>query len=259
MRRRASQHAALRAVAISVATAATMAASDRALADPSVPCRPVRHEDVAYTVCEIDPARHVIRLNWQTADGQPYSFLSNVPSRDSRSKRPLLLATNAGMFHADLKPVGLYVENGRQLSPISTRSGPGNFHLKPNGVFYIGKAGAGVLETAAYIKAKPDVEFATQSGPMLVINGQLHPRFARAEISKKPRNGVGVRASGVVVLAITDTPASFASFARLYRDVLKCPNALFLDGGSVPTLYAPALQRAGNLRPIGPMLSVYGR
>jgi uncharacterized protein YigE (DUF2233 family) len=210
-------------------------------------------------VCEIDLARFDIRLAWKRPDGEPIAYLSSVPAAAPGAKRPAVLATNAGMFHPDLKPVGLYVEAGRQLTPISTRSGPGNFHLKPNGVFYVGKAGAGVLETAAYLKAKPQADFATQSGPMLVIDGKLHPRFVRAEISKKPRNGVGVRDRNTVVIVISDDPVSFASFGRLFRDTLKCPNALFLDGGSVPTLYAPSLGRPTNLLPMGPMLAVYPR
>jgi len=47
--------------------------------------------------------------------------------------------------------------------------------------------------------------------------------------------------------------------ARLFRDRLKCDNALFLDGGSVPSLYAPELRRNGNLLPLGPMIAVYER
>jgi uncharacterized protein YigE (DUF2233 family) len=226
---------------------------------PPAPCTSVEHEGARFTVCEFDTRTHDIRLAWAKPDGQPYAYLSGVPAVEPGSKKPLIAATNAGMFHADLKPVGLYVENGRQVSPISTKNGPGNFHLKPNGVFYMSKAGAGVMETGAYIKARLKPDFATQSGPMLVVNGQLHPKFVRAEASRKPRNGVGVRDANTVVVAITETDASFASFARLYRDVLKCPNALFLDGGSVPTLYAPSLGRGSNLLPMGPILSIYAR
>jgi uncharacterized protein YigE (DUF2233 family) len=92
-----------------------------------------------------------------------------------------------------------------------------------------------------------------------VIDGKLHPKFIRAEASQKMRNGVGVDSRGHVHFAISEDGVSFASFGRLYRDLLKCPNALFLDGGSVPTLYAPTIGRGSNFLPLGPMLAVYGR
>jgi uncharacterized protein YigE (DUF2233 family) len=222
-------------------------------------CRTVTHEGARYTVCDVDPARHTIRLAWKRPDGQPYGLLSALPRTDARSGKPLALALNAGMFDPNFKPVGLYVENGRRLVAANTRAGKGNFHLRPNGVFYLAGGRAGVMETRAYVKARPRAEFATQSGPMLVIGGKLHPLFIRAGTSRKMRDGVGVDLAGKVVIAISETPVSFAQFGRLYRDALGCPDALFLDGGSVPTLYAPYLGRGGNLLPMGPMLAVYAR
>ena len=98
---------------------------------------------------------------------------------------------------------------------------------------------------------------ATQSGPMLVMNGRLHPRFNRGSTSLKLRSGVGVRADGKVIFAIFQEAVSFDSFARLFRDGQSCPNALFLDGGSVSSLYAPTLNHSGNVLPLGPMLAVF--
>ena len=77
--------------------------------------------------------------------------------------------------------------------------------------------------------------------------------------SRKGRNGVGLRDAHTVVFAISEDEVSFGAFARLFRDTLKCPNALFLDGGSVPTLYIPGGLRGGNFLPLGPMLGVYGK
>jgi uncharacterized protein YigE (DUF2233 family) len=221
-------------------------------------CRAVTHEGARYTVCEADLKRHTVRLFWAKSDGQPYMHLAKLPAVDPTSRRKLAFALNGGMFHDDLSPVGLYVAEGREARKASTRSGPGNFHLKPNGIFYLAGGQAGVLETGAYLKQKPASELATQSGPMLVIAGKLHPKFRHAEASKKYRDGVGVRGRSSVVFAISEDEVSFAQFARLYRDVLKCPNALFLDGGSAPALYAPGTPHKGNFLPLGPMLAVYG-
>jgi uncharacterized protein YigE (DUF2233 family) len=157
--------------------------------------------------------------------------------------------------------VGLYVEQGRELVRANTKPGYGNFHMKPNGVFYIsGDGAAAVAETRAFLKQRPRAALATQSGPMLVIDGRLHPRFDRASTSLKARNGVGVRADGKVMFAISQGEVSFDAFARLFRDGLNCPNALFLDGGSASSLYAPSLSRHGNaIVSLGPMLAVFER
>jgi uncharacterized protein YigE (DUF2233 family) len=163
------------------------------------------------------------------------------------------------MFDPNYRPVGLYVEEGEELVRANTKSGYGNFHMKPNGVFYVHGDTAGVLETNAYLKLRPTVDLATQSGPMLVLNGRLHPKFDRASSSLKPRNGVGVRNPNTIVFAISQGEVSFDAFARLFRDRLKCADALFLDGGSASSLYVPAGGMGGNLLPLGPMLGVFAR
>lgn len=247
---------------LAIAVALLVTATQPSLAQvsaPGKPCTTMTHDGARYTVCTVQPDKATIRLALHRPDGEPYATLSALPKLDAATKKPLLFALNAGMFHADLQPVGLHIEGGRQIKRASTTNGPGNFHLKPNGIFYLAGGRAGVLETGAYLRLKPKADIATQSGPMLVIDGKLHPKFVRAEASRKMRNGVGVTAGGTVVFAITDDPVSFASFGRLFRDALACPNALFLDGGSVPTLYAPALGRGSNFLPMGPMLAIYGQ
>ena len=231
-------------------------AGQNAVAGPT-PCRAATHESNSYTVCEVDLRHQAIRLFWKRPNGTTYAHLNALPlSLDERS-RQLVFATNAGMFDPAYKPVGLYVENGHELVHANTKSGRGNFHMKPNGMFYVTGERAGVLETGAYLKQQLHPDIATQSGPMLVINGRLHPRFVRANVSLKQRSGVGVRDSRTVVFAISNNEVSFQEFARLFLDGLKCDNALFLDGGSVPTLYAPSLKGGGNLFSLGPMIGVF--
>ena len=130
--------------------------------------------------------------------------------------------------------------------------------MRPNGVFYVTRDVAGVLETRSFIKRKPQVDFATQSGPMLVIDGKVHTRFARYGGSRKYRAGVGSRDPNSVVFAVSESEVSFGEFARLFRDKLRCKDALFLDGGSATSFYSPALGRNSNLLPLGPIIGVYG-
>ena len=223
----------------------------------TAPCRPVSYERNAYTVCDIDLKRHAVRLFWKRPDGVPYAYLSALPRALERNSGRLLFATNAGMFDSALKPVGLYVERGRELVGANTRSGYGNFHMKPNGVFFIAGEAAGVLETGAYLRQRPHADLATQSGPMLVISGRIDPRFDRKSSSLKVRSGVGVRDAKTVVFAISRGEVSFAAFAQLFKEHLHCANALFLDGGSAPSIYVPSSAGGGNVLGLGPMLGVF--
>ena len=95
---------------------------------------------------------------------------------------------------------------------------------------------------------------------MLVVDGKLHPRIAKANVSAKARDGVCVRGEGLVLFAISEGDVPFDTFERLFRDGLKCRNALFLDGGTAPALYVPSASRSGNmLLGLGPMIAVYER
>jgi uncharacterized protein YigE (DUF2233 family) len=150
-----------------------------ALADTG-PCHSIKYARAAYAVCEVDLHKHAVRLYWNRSDGTPYAYLSALPHSLEGGAGGLLFATNAGMFDSSLKPVGLYVEQGRELVHANIKSGRGNFHMKPNGIFYISGHGAAVAETQAFLKQRPQAELATQSGPLLVIDGRLHPRSTDA-------------------------------------------------------------------------------
>jgi uncharacterized protein YigE (DUF2233 family) len=229
-------------IAFLLVTLGTSLLADTSSAPADIlPCRSIEYERNSYTICEVNLRKHTVRLYWKRPDGTPYAYLSAVPRTLEGETGRLLFATNAGMFDPALKPVGLYVEQGQERVHVNTRSGYGNFHMKPNGVFYISGDKAAVAETRAFLKHRPQADLATQSGPMLVVNGRLHPRFDQNSASLKARNGVGVRADGKVIFAISEEEVSFAAFARLFRNGLNCPNALFLDGGSASSLYASSL------------------
>jgi uncharacterized protein YigE (DUF2233 family) len=219
-------------------------------------CVPENFDGAKFTVCAFDPRHEEIRLFWKGADGRPYgSFAALADALRGKGQR-LTFAMNAGMFKEDQSPVGLYVEKGQKLHDADTRGGgASNFHLKPNGVFWIGDGAAGVTETSRYLAAPSAALYATQSGPMLIVDGKIHPRILPSGTSEKIRNGVGIDGAGAVVFAIADEPVTFDAFARLFRDALGCQNALFLDG-SVSSLYAPELKRDDEVEPIGPIVGV---
>jgi uncharacterized protein YigE (DUF2233 family) len=218
-------------------------------------CAPKSFEGAKFTVCAFDPHHDDIRLFLSGSDGKPYGSLAALAQALKAKGETLVFAMNAGMFKEDQSPVGLYVENRKKLHEADTRAGATNFHLKPNGVFWIGDGVAGVAETSRFLADRPAARYATQSGPMLVLDGKIHPKIKPNGTSAKIRNGVGACDGGAVMFAIADEPVTFDAFARLFRDGLGCPNALFLDG-SVSSLYAPEVNRDDELGPIGPIVGV---
>ena len=220
-------------------------------------CAPVSHEGDNYVVCQIDLRLHRLDLFLRDRKGDPFGSLSALNRQLQADGQRPLFTMNAGMYHAGLDPVGLYVENGRQFVGASTTNGPGNFHMKPNGVFFVANGKAGILETGQFLRRNIRPEIATQSGPMLVINGKLHPRFPSEGVSRKVRNGVGVKDGDTVYFAISEGAVTFTDFAKLFLDRLGTPNALFLDG-SVSSLSAPGIDRSG-FRPLGPIIGAFER
>ena len=218
-------------------------------------CRDIVFENTPFTVCEADPASETLRLFLNDAEGRPLGTFDNVETKLASEQLQLSFAMNAGMYHPDRRPVGLYVEDGIEIGRIVTRDGPGNFGLLPNGVLCLGDTGARVVEARKFDRDRPACRYATQSGPMLVIDGALHPRFLPKSDSRHVRNGVGVTGDGRLIAAISNRPVNFHRFGRLFRDVLGTPNALYMDG-KVSRLYAPGLGRHDVGFPMGPILGV---
>jgi uncharacterized protein YigE (DUF2233 family) len=215
-------------------------------------CRDAAFEGRDYTVCEVTTADD-LRLFQTAPDGAPYGSFDRVDEALAAEGRRLGFAMNAGMYQPDRSPVGLMIENGQPRGRLVTSDGPGNFGLLPNGVFCIADRFS-VIESRAFAEARPDCRFATQSGPMLVIDGALHPRFLPESPSRYVRNGVGVSADGQrAYFVISRGRVNFTEFARIFRDGLGLPQALYLDG-SISRLYAPGVGRRDLGFPMGPIV-----
>ena len=213
------------------------------------PCRGESFEGTAYTVCRFDPAADDIRVFWRDQAGAPFNTFGALADGLKGRGLTLAFAINGGMYGEDFSPTGLLMGEGKELAPINTKTVTGepqdipNFYKQPKGVFFLTAKGAGVMTTEAWVALPPAARFATQSGPMLVIDGKIHPAFIENSTDRKDRDGVGVCDGGKVSFAITENRVNFFDFARFFRDGLKCPNALFLDGGSAPGIFAPELGR----------------
>lgn len=216
-------------------------------------CETLSYKSNDYTICEV-PFGQDLRLFHAAVGGKLFGSFGAINKALAEENQHLGFAMNAGMYHADRSPVGLFTEYSEQKNPLADGGTYGNFGLKPNGVFCIGHDAFSVVETNAFRGTKPDCKFATQSGPMLVIDGELHPRFLIDATSHHIRNGVGVSPDGTrAIFVISDTRVTFHAFGSLFRDHFKTPNALYFDG-KVSRLYAPDLNRHDTGFPLGVMV-----
>lgn len=196
-------------------------------------------------------------MYWKNGKGDMLRSLTALKALTEQGGTKLVFATNAGIYMQDNSPLGLYVENGKQLRPLNLKKVPngGNFYMQPNGVFLLTASEAQVVVSSAYAPYKGKAVFATQSGPMLVINGAINNTFTSGSANVNIRSGVGVMPDGKVVFAISDDFVNFYDFAIFFRDQLKCNNALYLDG-AICRMYLPGLDRMELGGDFGAMIGI---
>lgn len=226
---------------------------EEAAASPASVCQAVEFEGVALTHCVADPALHRIKTALAPVSGERFGTIQGWA--DGEEIGNVAFAMNGGAFGDDLRPLGYFVRDSERLSELNRGDGDGNFFMKPNGVFFGTGENWRILEAEAFVRTvgtRP--EFGTQSGPMLVIDGELHPEIAENGSSRAIRNGVGIGEDGKAHFVISDAPLSFGQLARFYRDELDVPNALFLNANT-SSLWDPASGRMDDRR-VGPILVV---
>ena len=178
-----------------------------------------------------------LQFFWKDDTGKNFGSIQNLKLWLQQRNNKLLFAMNAGMYKPNHAPQGLYIENKKILSLLDTANGHGNFYLKPNGIFYITIDNTPAICTSDNFKDSGKVLYATQSGPMLVIEGNIHPAFKQGSANLNIRNGVGILPGNKVVFAMSKEKISFHDFA-LYFKRMGCNNALYLDG-LVSRMYLP--------------------
>ncbi len=207
------------------------------------------------TVCRVNVRKEPLQLFLRDDKGQPFKRFERLSSSlDSKGKK-LVFAMNAGMYHGDFTPVGLFVSDSQQLAPLNLANAEGNFFLKPNGVFLVSDKGARIIESSEYPNLRERVLLATQSGPLLLRAGKIHPAFNQDSKSRLYRNGVGVPSPDTALFAISEAPVNFHEFATFFRDVLHCSDALFLDG-TISSLHSTKLKRSDFRMDLGPIIGV---
>jgi uncharacterized protein YigE (DUF2233 family) len=188
---------------------------------------------LSYTV---DTKKQNLQFYWKNDNGEIIGSIKNLRTYVERKNLTLNFAMNGGMYMEDLKPLGLYIQDGKKLKNINKADGSGNFYLKPNGVFYITKDNSPYISKTSDFESN-NIKYATQSGPMLVIDGQIHSAFKKGSTNVNIRNGVGILPGNKAVFAISKTEINFYDFAKYFQQ-LGCKNALYLDG-FVSRMYLP--------------------
>lgn len=203
----------------------------------------IEHGGATFWIHRVDPKAVKIELFLPEKAGEPNTF-PKLEAKLAAEGRRLVFAMNSGIYEGNFRPTGLHVSEGKEITPLNlkdfvkrTPEEPvHNFFLKPNGVFYLRADGsAAIVESARYATLGEKPVLATQSGPLLVEGGRIHPVLQPASTSKRYRNGVGVTKDGQVIFVCSVLErdkgmSNLYRFAELLRDRLACPDALYLDG-----------------------------
>jgi len=181
-------------------------------------------------VHEVDLQASELHFYIKDKTGKRLGNLGALKSMLEEEGQELSFGVNAGMFNPQHEPVGLYIENGQLLSDLDTQqTGYGNFYLQPNGVFWIDKhQQAGIVTTESFVYNQ-DLLYATQSGPMLIIDSTIHPIFNPTSSNLNIRNGVGLLPNGKLLFVMSKKKVTFYEMASFFLDA-GCKNALYLDG-----------------------------
>ena len=201
------------------------------------------YKNVRYGIYQADPAQ--VSLHWKDSDGNAYASLATLKRRLEQNGAHVAFLMNAGIYSQDDTPAGLWIERGQTLVPLNRKNGKGNFHIQPNGVFYIERGKARIQTSAAYHIGGHHPDWALQSGPMLLLDGKINPRFVKDLSSPHKRNAVCTTADGRLYFILTedyDPGSEWPSFHR-YAEALQhlgCQQALYLDG-TLSDWYLPGI------------------
>jgi uncharacterized protein YigE (DUF2233 family) len=203
--------------------------------------------DSVFISYQVNLKKQELKLYWKDDKGQALNSLQNLANWLGGKGQKLVFAMNAGMYKTDYVPLGLFIQEQKTVTPLNTKTGDGNFYLKPNGVFYTTTDNKVVICKTENFINNSKIKYATQSGPMLVIDGRIHPEFKQGSANLNTRNGVGILPNNEVVFAMSKTAVNLYDFANYFK-ALGCRNALYLDG-FVSRTYLPEknwVQTDGN-------------
>lgn len=212
----------------------------------------IKVDNISYDVIKADHLQQLRLFLKDPKNARYYQKFAHIQKMLPTCEQ-LSFAMNAGMYHPDFQPVGLYVEEGKEIVELNEAQGFGNFFMQPNGVLAWNDKYAVIKTTTDYKSMRFKPRFATQSGPMLVYKGQVNRQFLADSNSLKIRNGVGVR-NNQLYFVISQQRVNFYQFAQFFKQNLKIDNALYLDG-SISSLYSSQTKRQDKTFNLGPIVA----
>lgn len=196
---------------------------------------------------KINPVKTTLKLYWKDYNGKPLKSLQALKDHCASKKEKLLFGMNGGMYKEDNSPLGLFIQYGKTVTAINKKKGNGNFYLQPNGILYITNNKLAQICTTKQFPGSTNIDYATQSGPMLLVDGKINPNFKNGSVNTNIRNGVGILPGNTLLFAMSKKEVSLYDFADYFKQA-GCTNALYLDG-FVSRTYLPeknCVQLDGN-------------
>lgn len=146
--------------------------------------------------------------------------------REIGASEEALIAVNGGFFDAKFNPLGLRISNNVKTNILKS--------VGWWGIFYIDANNKAAILANTKLDTK-NIIFAIQSGPRLIINGQI-PSLRQGE---DERTALGINAQGEVIIVVTEhNPMTTTDLAVLMKKPpILAINAINLDGGSSTQLY----------------------
>ncbi len=229
---------------ISIFLFSLLACQSTSQTNSSIEVDRITFQDKSYDIVKVDLNQTKLRMHWLDKNRQRHKSLGNLKRALIADEQSLSFAMNGGMYLKNGTPQGLYIENGKQITPLDTiENAYGNFYLQPNGVFFLTGKEGGVATSKVFQKMNAsNIKYATQSGPMLVIDRTIHSAFREGSSNLHIRNGVGQISATELVFIISNERVNLYEFAQLFKDHFGCAQALYLDG-FVSRAYIPNLQR----------------
>jgi uncharacterized protein YigE (DUF2233 family) len=187
------------------------------------------NNDDDFIAYKINPAKTILKFYWKDDNGNPLKSLKALKDYCASKKEKLLFGMNGGMYKEGNSPLGLFIQQGKTASPINKKNGSGNFYLQPNGILFITNDKFAHICTTGQFPGSRNIEYATQSGPMLLVDGKINSNFKKGSVNINIRNGVGLLPGNTLLFAMSKNEISLYDFADYFKQA-GCTNALYLDG-----------------------------
>jgi uncharacterized protein YigE (DUF2233 family) len=176
--------------------------------------------------------------------GEPYDFAS-VVQQCTGAKRQVVFAMNGAKCDKNLKPLGLLikglVEHKKFVWPDANVFSP----VGPSAVFATERdKDVSYIIAADNFKAAnalANYRLAIQSGTILISRNFLNKNIIRAS-GRQVYNGMGMRANGDMVFAVTNDKMDMREFALFFQEQ-DCRDAMLLDEGANCQWYAPGKEK----------------